>query len=147
MKARWPRLVVHVADRIGRRGTSLLFFALLDLVYGLNLARPPAESKLSPTLAFIRYIAPLPVWAALWVAVGVVCLAGAFMHHDRWAFTAAVGLKTLWGATFLTGWIVAHLERGWVSAVIWLAMAGWVLVIASWPEPTGTLRVHSLEIE
>lgn len=125
----------RLLNRVGRRGAALLFFSLVDLLYGLSLANPPAEAKLSPTVAFIRDVAPLNAWAALWAGVGIVCLAGAFMQHDRWAFAAAVALKTLWGGTFLAGWLFAGLERGWVSAVIWLAMAAWVLIISSWPEP------------
>jgi hypothetical protein len=139
------RISHSLIRRIGRRGAALLFFALLDLLYGLSLASPDPQVRLSPSVAFIAHVAPLPAWAALWAAVGVACLAGAFVRHDRWAFTAAVALKVLWGVTFLVGWLVAHLERGWVPAVIWLAMAGWVLIIASWPEPPpdeGLLRLE-----
>lgn len=131
--------------RVGRRGAALLFFSLLDLLYAVSLAQPPAEAKLSPTLVFIQQVMPLPAWAALWTAVGVVCLVGAFIKHDRWAFTCAVGLKTLWGGTFLTGWIVADLERGWVSAVVWLAFAVWALIIGSWPEPPADEHLLRME--
>lgn len=124
-----------LAQRVGRRGSCLLFFAVLDVLYALSLAKPPPEAKLSPTVAFIAEIAPLDLWALAWLAVGVLCLVGAFRHHDRWAFTAAVAIKTIWGGTFLLGWILDGLDRGWVSAVIWLAMAGWVYIISSWPEP------------
>lgn len=133
-------------QRIGRRGAALLFFAMLDIVYAVSLAFPPEEAKLSATFKFIKNVAPLAVWATLWCAIGLVCLVGAFQYRDRWAFTAAMGLKTLWGVTFLLGWILMGLERGYVSAIIWLAMAGWVYIISTWPEPplrdplTGAVR-------
>lgn len=125
-----------LALHIGRRGAALIFFALLDLLYAASLANPPAEAKLSPTLAFIRDVLPLGVWAGMWAGVGFTCLAGAFMRRDRWAFSAAMALKVLWGSTFLAGWLAHQVERGWVTAVIWLAMAAWIAIIASWPEPS-----------
>lgn len=123
----------------------MLFFALLDLLYSVSLFNPPAEAKLSPTLVFIGHVMPLYAWAGLWAAVGLICLVGAFLKRDRWAFTAAMGLKVLWGGTFLGGWILADLDRGWVSALIWLAMAAWVMIISSWPEPRDPLMVLGLK--
>lgn len=128
----WVR---RIGERIGRRGDTLLFLALVDLVYGLSLFFPPPEAKLSPTLAFIAHVIPLWAWAAWWTLTGIVCVAGAFMRHDRWAFTAAAALKALWGSTFLFGWALGGLDRGWVSAAIWLVMARWAYRVASWPEP------------
>lgn len=125
----------HLPAQVGRRGVSLLFFAVLDIFYSLSLAAPPAEAARSSTLLFIAGVAPLWAWASLWGLVGGMCLAGAFLRSDQWAFSAVAGLKTLWGLTFLLGWIFTGLDRGWVSAVIWLAMAGWLLVISTWPEP------------
>lgn len=129
------RRIRYLLHRIGRRGAALLFFAMLDLIYGISLLFPPTEAKLSPTFLFIQRVAPLYAWASLWFGVGLVCLVGAFQFRDRWAFAAAMGLKTLWGVTFLLGWLLLDLERGYVSAIIWLAMAGWVYIISTWPEP------------
>ncbi len=121
--------------RVGRRGTSLLFFALLDIVYAVSLAVPPAEVRRTASLLYVGTVAPLWFWALLWAATGLICLAGAFIRHDRWAFTAAMGLKTLWGMVFLMGWLFFGLERGYVSTVVWCAFAGFVYVISTWPEP------------
>lgn len=141
-----PRPVLAVTGRrlwrcIGRRGTTLLFLATLDIIYAASLAKPPAEAARSATIIYITHVAPLGVWAALWGAVGLVCLAGAFTRRDRWAFTAAIGLKVLWGTVFLAGWAINGLDRGWVSAVIWLAFALLVYVIAGWPEQPETVPV------
>lgn len=125
----------NLLHRVGRRGAALLFFSMLDVIYAISLAFPPEEAKLSATFKFIQLIAPLNAWAALWLAVGLICLVGAFLFRDRWAFTAAMGLKTLWGVTFGLGWLLLDLERGYVSAIIWLAMAGWIYIISTWPEP------------
>lgn len=122
--------------RVGRRGASLLFLALLDVVYAFSLVRPQVESERSPTLRYIADLVPLWTWAGLWLSVGVACLIGAFAHRDRWAFTVAVGLKILWGSTFLFGWLVGGLERGYLSAVVWLAFAALFYLISTWPEGT-----------
>lgn len=129
------RISIKLADSIGRRGSALLFFALLDVIYAISLAFPPEFDRLSPTNRFVQTIAPLSAWAVLWFLTGMVCLVGAFTRRDRWAYTAAMALKTLWGVTLLLGWLLLGLERGYVAAIIWLAMAGWVYIISTWPEP------------
>lgn len=123
------------ATTVGRRGEFLLFLALLDLLYGLSLLRPAPQARRSPTTGFLAEVMPLPCWALLWLAVGAVCLAGAFVVRDRVSFAAAAGLKVLWGSLFLVGWLAGVVERGWVSAVIWLVFALVVVRLASWPEP------------
>lgn len=109
----------------------MLFFALLDVVYALALVGAPA----SGSYRFLASILPLPVWASLWAAVGVLCLVQAFMRTDRAAFAAASLIKVVWGVVQLLGWLIADLDRGWVSALIWLALAAFVAVISGWPEP------------
>jgi len=124
-----------LAGRIGRRGCFLLFLAQLDLVYAYSLFNPPESARRSATMHFIAHLAPLPVWSAIWLVPGILCAIQAFMRNDRAAYAAAMGVKVLWGATYIAGAIVAHLERAYVGAVIWLAFAFFVVRIASWPEP------------
>lgn len=120
---------------VGRRGEFLLFLFLLDMLYALSLARPAPASRQSPSIRFLTEVMPLPWWAVLWLTVGLICVVGAFGPSDRVAFAFAAALKVLWGGLSLVGWIVGVIERGWVSAVIWLAFAFFVIRIASWPEP------------
>ncbi len=135
------RTTISLARRIGRRGTALLFFALLDVIYAISLANPPSGQRRSPTLIYIESLAPLGLWAALWLVVGIICAIGAFMKSDRWAFAAAMFLKLLWGTVFLIGWAVFGLERGYVSAAIWLAFSAYVYVLSTWPEPPERLHL------
>jgi hypothetical protein len=132
--------LVGFGRRIGRRGAALLFFAFLDFVFAWSLIAPAKGVPRSGSMAYAAHIMPLPAWAALWALVGVVCLVQAFRAHDRAAFALAMGIKTLWGCTMLLGWLVAGLPRGYVSAAVWLAMAGWVFVISTWPEPPPLLK-------
>jgi hypothetical protein len=123
-----------VRQRIGRRGAALLFFAFLDLVYCWSLLDPPASARRSPSFVFLAGVAPLWAWAAAWGGVGVTCLVFALRREDAPAFTAAIGLKVMWGLLFAGGWLFAGLERGYVSAAVWLAFASLVGLLAGWPE-------------
>lgn len=117
--------------RIGRRGCALLFFSLLDIIYALSLISAPTTGS----YRFLANMLPLPAWAAIWAAVGLLCATQAFLLSDRAAFAAASLIKVVWGVMQLIGWLTADLDRGYVSAVIWLALAAFVAVIAGWPEP------------
>jgi hypothetical protein len=124
-----------VRAQVGRRGASLLFFALLDLVYAGSLAWAPPSVRETPGYMWLTSYLPLWAWAALWCAVGLLCLVQAFQRADHAAFACASLLKVLWGILHVAGWLLDVVPRGYVSAVIWLALAGFVQVIASWPEP------------
>lgn len=122
--------------RIGRRGAALLFFALLDAVYCYGLF-----TAVRPLVAFYEYMdtaLPIEVWAATWGVVGAVCLVYAFRTYDTPAFICAVALKVAWGLLALFGWIGGSVERGYVSAVIWLAFAAFVGLIAGGIPPAVT---------
>lgn len=124
---------------VGKRGRVLLFFGGLDLVYAVSLAVPDAVTRRTPFFAWLTEIAPTWVWSAAWGAVGVVCLWQAFCHRDGIGFAAAIGLKVAWGVVCAGAWLFGGVDRGYVSAAIWLALAYFVGNIASWPEP-GAMR-------
>lgn len=117
-----------VARRVGRRGAALLFFTVLDLVYAFGLLTVPRP--LPPVYAWMQAIVPLWAWAGCWAAVGVACLAYAFLTYDTPAFVAAVSIKVGWGLLALLGWVSGVIDRGYVSAVIWLAFAAFVFLVA-----------------
>ncbi len=129
-----PGKLLH---RIGRRGASLLFLALVDVVYAYSLLAVPPETRASPGVVFLDALLPLPVWATIWAAVSVLCMVQAFMRADRFAFAASSLLKVLWGTVHLLGWALGAVPRGYVSAVVFLGFAGFVQVIAGWKENRG----------
>lgn len=122
-------------SRIGFRGSALLFFAVLDGVFAFSYFNPPPEQRQAASLRYVADVAPLWFWGALWGAVGLLCLICAFRRHDKTAFAAAIAVKILWGGLYLSGAFVAHLERAYVSAGLWLCIAGFVAIISAWPEP------------
>lgn len=127
------RLLARLRARIGRRGASLLFLALLDTVYGLGLVML-SELPRSHVYRFAGDVAPLGVWAALWFTVGAVCAVQALMLRDQVAFAAASALKVGWGGMIFLGWLMGDIPRGYVSAAIWGAFAAWVFIISGWIE-------------
>jgi hypothetical protein len=121
--------------RLGYRGRCLLFFALLDLVYGLSLVNPSPGARQTPLLVWMAGIAPLWFWAAWWIVTGLVLLWYAFQHRDAAGFAAAIFLKIFWSLTCVAGWMLAGVERGYVACAIWLAAAALVWNLSGWPEP------------
>ncbi|MGW3888880.1 hypothetical protein ACWD69_09335 [Micromonospora chokoriensis] len=129
------RVAGGLRRRVGYRGSALLFFAVLDVVYCQALLFPSDQARTGEQLRFVATILPLWVWAVGWGGVGVVCLWGALQRRDQAAFTAAIGLKVMWGLLSLAGWLIGGVDRGHVNAAVWLVFAGFVWIIASWPEP------------
>lgn len=129
------RARARLQRRVGNRGSALLFFAVLDLVYCYSLLFPPPRSEWSRSLVFLAGILPLWVWGLTWGAVGVLCACRAFRRRDAAAFAAAIGIKVLWAIAAAAAWLVGGVERGYVNAAVWLAFAGFVWIIAGWPEP------------
>ncbi len=117
-----------IGRRVGRRGAALLFFAVLDLVFCYGLLTLPRP--LTPFYEWMQELLPLWGWAACWGAVAVLCLVYAFRRHDTPAFVAAVCIKVGWGLLGFFGWLAGVVDRGYVSAAIWLAFAAFVVLVA-----------------
>jgi hypothetical protein len=113
-------------------------FAFVDFIIGWSLLDPETRAGTAalPTYRATLEIAPLSVWAGLWLTVGGVCLVQAFaIHNDRLAFTLAIGIKLAWAGGFLASWFFYDAPRGWLGATSWGVVAALVAVIAGWPEP------------
>lgn len=120
--------------RLGRRGLSLVFFGVLDLIYAYSLIAPDSTTRAGKFFTWVALVAPLWAWAGLWGGVGLVCLAYSIRRRDRLGFAAAIFLKIMWAAVCVGAWLIGGADRGYVSAAIWLAAAGFVWVISGWPE-------------
>lgn len=120
---------------VGKRGRVLLFFGALDLIYAVSLAAPDTATRAGTLFGWLASIAPLWAWSVAWSTVGAILLWQAFCRRDQIGFAAAIGLKIFWGIACLGGWLFGGIERGYVSAAIWLGLAYMVSVIAGWPEP------------
>lgn len=113
----------------------MLFFALLDIVYCYSLIFPSWSARNSESFKFLSEVFPIYVWGSLWGIVGLICLVSAFIRSDKFGFSAAIGIKILWGSIYIGAQVWGGVERGYVSAAIWLALAALIFILASWPEP------------
>jgi PAS domain S-box-containing protein len=124
-----------LTDRVGRRGYALLFFCLVDVIYGWTMAWPTAQTRAVGQYAYADSLLPLRLWGVIWLVVAAVCLVQAFMRQDRVAFAMAIFIKLAWAAIGLAGWLSGDVPRGHLAAVVWAGFAGLVAVMSSWPEP------------
>lgn len=120
---------------VGRRGRVLIFFGCLDLIYAVSLAAPGEEARRTSFFLWLTAVLPLWVWSLLWGGVGVNCIVHGVRRRDRWGYAAAIFLKVLWGLVCLGGWLFGSVERGYVSAAVWLGLAYLVGVLSGWAEP------------
>lgn len=137
----WRRL----GQRVGHRGATLLFFAVLDAAFAFSLLAPLPETQRSAGILFIESMAPLWVWGCFWLFAAICCAWGAFVRRDQLAFFAAVGVKSLWGFLYLLMQVVVHVERAWLQAVLWLCLATFVYIISTWPEPQTAYTLRELQ--
>lgn len=127
-----PRLprTRRLIKRIGRRGSFLLFLAILDVLYGYSLSFP------RPSVQNVDLFLSSHVWGIIWTLVGIVCFFQAFAKVDRFGFTCAVTLKVVWAAAAFASWIFTNTyQYGWVSGVIFATFAMVTAIISYWPEP------------
>jgi hypothetical protein len=127
-----------VGLHIGRRGTFLLFLALLDVIFGYALLQP-LPFGLSQNVLYQPFIAIMPLgwWATWWCATSALTATAAVWHRARVAaFADATLLKAGWAAGYLIGWR-EHLPayaRGYQSAILFGAFAFITVVISGWRE-------------
>ena len=115
--------------RIGRRGATLIFLGVLDVLFGYSFLVSPRIS-----VTKINYLLPYTTWGWIWLTAGIVCFVFAPARVDRGAFAIAALVKSAWGLVNGYIWLTTHVPRLWISAVIWLAFAGLILIISSWSE-------------
>lgn len=139
MRRVW-RMIESVNERVARRGSVLLYLAFLDLIYGYSLFTPTEYSLITPSYRFLCRILPLWTWGLLWTGVGLVLMFYAFRKRDSVGFAFAMFLKVLWGSLFAGGWVLAGVDRGYLSAAIWLAFAALVWRISGWPDEGKEVR-------
>lgn len=122
--------------RLGRRGVALLAFAYLDIIIGYSLLDPVVrqQTEAIPSYRVIVAIAPLLVWAVIWLVAGAACALTAFMPHDKWGFAATSGVMMVWAFGIASAWIAYDAYRGWLAAATWFVLALLVLDISGWRE-------------
>lgn len=135
MPKRISQCIAALADRVGRRGATLLLIGMIALGIAFSLLDIPPELRHNPAYAVAASLLPLTVWAGWWLAAALVCLVQAFMREDRIAFGIASGVILFWGAASLYGWAIGLNSRGWVGGTLWIGLGSWLAgVVSGWAE-------------
>lgn len=137
------RAVRRLRRQLGRRGTILSCYGIVWILYGFGqLVTPQPDQR---GLQYALYVAPLEVWAWLWIVVGVIAMTCAWAPPGRDAagFIALVLIVVPWMVTYLAAWMAGDLPRGWVAAAIWMLICIPIMVVAGWPEPPRRKRAEA----
>lgn len=128
------RWYFSIKARLGRRGSGLLFFAFVDLMYSYFLFTAPPQLRQAPSYIFLASILPLWGWALAWAIPGLTCIFCAFRKKDVIAFTATMAIKITWTSVYLAGAVLGEIQFGYITATFWFSMAMLVRLISGWPE-------------
>jgi hypothetical protein len=129
------RLITHGQRMPFRgRGLFLLAFGTLIFVYGLSLfssiSRIPSQSYRNIGYAF--QVMDAHYWGWIWCVVGAIVMVGSCLKFDKWFFTLAQFLFTLWAAFYVAGWIKEGSgSRAWLSVAIWAGGAVAIFAVSS----------------
>ena len=122
--------LMRLVYRIGRRGSYLIFLALLDLLYGYSII-----AQAGPLFTQVNLYLSDDTWGFIWIAASAVIFFNAFLRMDRVGYVVATVLKFVWGTLMLAAWMFQPNDpRGWVAAVIWFAFGILTAIVANWPE-------------
>lgn len=131
--------------RLGRRGTVLLAFGVVWVVYGWAIhALPHSVGALG-----ILDKLPTDVWAGMWIVCGLVGAAHSLTRdtRDTLGFSLLVIPPTVWAFGLWWAWLAALAPQvwpfdllpgnpyGWTAGIIWTGIAVVVATVAGWIEP------------
>lgn len=115
--------------------------ALSVISYGViarGLAYVDAPSTSLTT--FVDKIVPLQVWAAVWIAAGVLVAAGIWHRViSRWAIALSSSLWLVWGISYMWATIIGDQSRGWVTGAAMLSLGGLMLICGALMDEQGPL--------
>lgn len=130
-------VVRHTVRRVGHRGALLILLGVIALGYGVGLITNPPVPR-SSGLRLLLGLMGLHGWGVTLAAAGAIAVACAPLQQGRdWpGFTALVLVWLPWSLSFLVSWWPGgENPRGWVSCLIFAALAGVPAVGANWDEP------------
>ena len=124
-------------QRLGRRGTALILFAVIFTIYGLALA---GSDPKRPGLGALAEVIPVRALAGLWVVAGLSGAVCALVRRTGVGFGVLMFMPLVWtasyGFTFLA-WLTTGEGQSlaWAGALVWLQIVAVLVLIAGWPEP------------
>ncbi|OUM44147.1 hypothetical protein CI784_06840 [Arthrobacter agilis] len=123
------------AKPYGPRGVIMLALSIVAL--GRAVAYLPSEHPTFTPALLQEWPIPIPVWGALWGAVGILLLVQAFRRDHALALAVMASMATLWAGVYVwaasTRTYVDGLDaaRGsWITAATYIATAVIVVCIS-----------------
>jgi len=110
IRQKWASL----REQVGIRGDVLLALGVIDVAQAASLLR----DQPSAAYEWFGSVAPLEMWAAIWLGAGLLCIYHAFRKDDHLGYVAAVGIKLLWGGGCFAAWILSDVTA--LGGVLWL---------------------------
>jgi hypothetical protein len=124
MAVRRRRLAARLPDP--RRAGFLACFGIAHIVLGISFLTAATGGPLSAI--------PVPMWAHAvpWVLSGCAALLSSVWPpgRDSWGFATLVIIEVAWAGTWLVLWVTGATGRGWVTAVMFAAMAAAVATVS-----------------
>lgn len=90
---------------------------------------------------FIDALVPLHLWAVVWIAAGVMVLAGIWHRVlARYALSFTAMLWGIWGLSYMSATVLGDSSRGWVTGALILNVAGLTIIVAALADTVGPPR-------
>lgn len=138
-------VVRRIAYRVGHRGALLTLLGVIALLYGVSLiTTPPAPDP--PGLKLLLGLMGLHGWGVTLAVAGAIALLCVPLRQGQdWpGFTVLVLVWLPWSMSFFVSWWPqGENPRGWVSALIFVSLAGVPAVGAGWEEPGRAPRARA----
>ncbi|MGI5201617.1 hypothetical protein ACQEU6_08555 [Spirillospora sp. CA-108201] len=134
------RLMRSFAHRLGRRGAFLGLHGVAWIFYGVGILVDPAFG-VKRGLGWTEEVVPFTWLAGLWIGCGLAALIYAPLRRpgrDGQGFALVMIPPALWAVAYLLG--IGTYTRGGFNAVVWIAVAGTVVIVAGLPEPPSARR-------
>lgn len=125
-------------QRLGRRGTALLLFAVIFTIYGIALA---GADPSRPGLGKVADVIPMKALAICWLVTGVVGAICAVLRKTGIGFGTLMFMPLAWTASYgftYFSWLItgAGYQLAWAGILVWGLIVGLLALIAGWPEPS-----------
>lgn len=124
----------------GKRGQFLLPLGVLHVIFGAAYVFPETTASTARSVGFLIAWG-IPVWVAglPWILSGFAAVGAAFVKappgRDGWGFQALSSVEAMWAGVFLFSSALGYAPRGWVWAMLFIALAWAVLTVSGMVDP------------
>lgn len=105
------------SDRVG-----ILILSLSSIVRGIFYA-PPVIPE-GHRIPAIEGIAPLELWAVVWIAIGIIGIISLAVERlEATAIGLFVSINVAWGLLYIGAWIAGASNRGYITSLSYWVIA------------------------